>query len=140
MSSPSIVPYEFQFDRDVYLVMDDLGGQFGRIWRETSAQAADPQTISQTCWMVSTPIRSRSLPSIPRNSGRGIFLGMLRANCVAAAIRNTAICRRVCGISWTASNADITALRLGTIAGAEPLSGRTQFDCFEFLSARACPR
>jgi hypothetical protein len=45
MSSPSIVPHQFQFDRDVYLVMDDLGGQFGCIWRETSAQAADPGTI-----------------------------------------------------------------------------------------------
>jgi hypothetical protein len=45
MSSPSIVPHQFQFDRDIYLVMDDLGGQFGRIWRETSAQTADPESI-----------------------------------------------------------------------------------------------
>jgi hypothetical protein len=45
MSSPSIVPHPSQFDRDIYLVMDDLGGQFGRIWRETTAQSADPETI-----------------------------------------------------------------------------------------------
>jgi hypothetical protein len=38
-------PHQFQFDRDVYLVMDDLGGEFGRIWRETSVRTADPETI-----------------------------------------------------------------------------------------------
>src|SRR5436305_1902152 len=42
-NSPSIVPQ--QFDRDVYLVMDDLGGQSGRIWRETDAAATHPETI-----------------------------------------------------------------------------------------------
>jgi hypothetical protein len=43
--TPSIIPQQSQFDRDVYLVMDDLGGRFGRIWREADAQATDPETI-----------------------------------------------------------------------------------------------
>ncbi|MBA7479662.1 hypothetical protein ES707_15098 [subsurface metagenome] len=32
--SPSIVPD--QIDRDIYLVLDDLGGKYGRAWRETA--------------------------------------------------------------------------------------------------------
>lgn len=32
--SPSIVPG--QTDRDIYLVLDDFGGKYGRAWRETA--------------------------------------------------------------------------------------------------------
>jgi hypothetical protein len=40
--SPSIVPGG---EPSVYLVMDDLGGRLGRIWREVKAEATDYETV-----------------------------------------------------------------------------------------------
>ena len=42
--SPSIAPPGN--DQDVYLVADDLG-RYGRIWRETSLEATDLETVIQ---------------------------------------------------------------------------------------------
>jgi hypothetical protein len=42
-SSPSIVPE--QAERDVYLVLDDLGARLGRAWRETSEEDTDRETL-----------------------------------------------------------------------------------------------
>jgi hypothetical protein len=41
--SPSIVPGGEP--TTVYLVMDDLGGRLGRIWREVEAEATDYETV-----------------------------------------------------------------------------------------------
>jgi hypothetical protein len=41
--SPSIVPD--QDDRDVYLVLDDLGGRLGRAWRETDEESTDRRVL-----------------------------------------------------------------------------------------------
>jgi hypothetical protein len=41
--SPSIVPESD--DRDVYLVLDDFGGRFGRAWRETDEESTDRQRV-----------------------------------------------------------------------------------------------
>ena len=43
MSSPSIAPYGPE--QVTYLVLDDLGGRFGRSWRETRADDADRETL-----------------------------------------------------------------------------------------------
>jgi hypothetical protein len=40
--SPSIIPGG---EPTVYLVMDDLGGRLGRIWREVEAEATDYETL-----------------------------------------------------------------------------------------------
>ena len=40
--SPSIVPGR---EPTVYLVMDNLGGRLGRIWREAEAEATDYETV-----------------------------------------------------------------------------------------------
>ena len=40
--SPSIIPGG---EPTVYLVMDDLGGRLGRIWREVEAEATDYETV-----------------------------------------------------------------------------------------------
>jgi hypothetical protein len=40
--SPSIIPGG---EPTVYLVMDDLGGRLGRIWREVEAEATDDETL-----------------------------------------------------------------------------------------------
>lgn len=42
LSSPSIVPD--RTDRDIYLVLDDLGGKYGRAWRET--READTERLA----------------------------------------------------------------------------------------------
>ena len=41
--TPSIVPRDD--DQTVYLVIDDLGGRLGRIWREADAQTTDLETV-----------------------------------------------------------------------------------------------
>jgi len=41
--TPSIVPNED--DRAVYLVMDDLGGRLGRVWREADDSAAELEAV-----------------------------------------------------------------------------------------------
>jgi hypothetical protein len=41
--SPSIVPVGI--DHDVYLVLDDLGSQLGRVWRETDEENTDHETV-----------------------------------------------------------------------------------------------
>ncbi|MEY9364769.1 hypothetical protein ABH994_007490 [Bradyrhizobium yuanmingense] len=41
-SSPSIVPGS---DRDIYLVLDDFGGHFGRAWPETDEEHTDRETL-----------------------------------------------------------------------------------------------
>ena len=41
-SSPSIIPDDA--DRDIYLVLDDLG-RLGRAWRETDERAADRDAL-----------------------------------------------------------------------------------------------
>jgi hypothetical protein len=40
--SPSIIPGG---ESTVYLVMDDLGGRLGRIWREVEAENTDDETL-----------------------------------------------------------------------------------------------
>jgi hypothetical protein len=41
--TPSIVPNED--DRTIYLVMDDLGGRLGRVWREADDRAAELEAV-----------------------------------------------------------------------------------------------
>jgi hypothetical protein len=41
--SPSIVPSSD--DHDIYLVLDDLGGRLGRIWREANEKDTDRATL-----------------------------------------------------------------------------------------------
>ena len=41
--SPSIVPLDE--DRDVYLVLDQLGLRYGRVWRETDEEDTDFKTV-----------------------------------------------------------------------------------------------
>jgi hypothetical protein len=41
--SPSIVPSSD--DHDIYLVLDDLGGRLGRIWREANEEDTDRATL-----------------------------------------------------------------------------------------------
>jgi hypothetical protein len=41
--SPSIVPSDE--DRDVYLVLDQLGQRFGRVWRETDDEDTDFEAV-----------------------------------------------------------------------------------------------
>ena len=41
--SPSIVPH--WPNQDTYLVLEDLGGRFGRAWRETDEDATDRETL-----------------------------------------------------------------------------------------------
>jgi hypothetical protein len=42
--TPSIVPSD---DQNVYLVVDDLGGRLGRVWRETDVEKTDLETVIQ---------------------------------------------------------------------------------------------
>lgn len=42
--SPSIVPLD-RLDRDVYLVLEDLGARAGCAWRETDEQDTDLETV-----------------------------------------------------------------------------------------------
>ena len=41
--SPSIVPREA--NQDTYPVLDDVGGRFGRAWRETNEDDTDRETL-----------------------------------------------------------------------------------------------
>ncbi len=43
LSSPSIVPG--QEDRDIYLVLDDLGGRLGHAWREADEDRTDREIV-----------------------------------------------------------------------------------------------
>jgi hypothetical protein len=40
--TPSIVPSD---DQNVYLVVDDLGGRLGRVWRESDVEKTDLETV-----------------------------------------------------------------------------------------------
>ena len=42
-TSPSIAPH--WLEQDTYLVLDDLGGRLGCLWRETGAHSADRETL-----------------------------------------------------------------------------------------------
>ena len=42
-TSPSTGPHGP--DQDTYLVLDDLGGKFGRAWRETGQDRTDRETV-----------------------------------------------------------------------------------------------
>lgn len=42
--SPSIAPAQPD-DVDVYLVLDDLGGRLGRVWRESDEESTDRKTL-----------------------------------------------------------------------------------------------
>jgi hypothetical protein len=42
--SPSIAPSPPD-DVDIYLVLDDLGGRLGRVWRETDKERTDRKTL-----------------------------------------------------------------------------------------------
>ena len=54
---PSIVPEVF--DREVYLVLDDLGGRIGRSWRETDESGTDRATLIEDLLdgLYSAPVR-----------------------------------------------------------------------------------
>ena len=42
--SPSIIPWG-DFDRTVYIVLDDFGGKYGWAWPETEVTATDRSTL-----------------------------------------------------------------------------------------------
>ena len=42
-TSPSIAPNGVE--KDIYLVLEDLGGRFGRAWRETDEDTTDRETL-----------------------------------------------------------------------------------------------
>ena len=77
-TSPSIVPNND--DRDVYLVLDDLGGRLGCAWRETDAHNTDLERSFAICSMGSIPTRSASLVLIRPKAGRRMYRRMLPAN------------------------------------------------------------
>ena len=43
MRTPSIAPRASE--QDIYLVLEDFGGRFGRAWRETDEDATDRETL-----------------------------------------------------------------------------------------------
>ena len=56
-TSPSMVPQVG--DQDTYLVLDDLGGRYGRAWRETDEESTDRETLIRDLFAgeYSNPVR-----------------------------------------------------------------------------------
>ena len=67
-SSPSIVPLDD--DQDVYLVLDDFGGQLGLAWRETDPSDAKLETVITDLMTGEYKNPVRVVPSTPPNAGR----------------------------------------------------------------------
>jgi hypothetical protein len=71
-SSPSIAP-SAPDDIDIYLVLDQLGGRLGRVWRESDEEATDRKTLVTDLLDGQYKDPARIVAFTPPSAGREMF-------------------------------------------------------------------